>query len=960
MLVCMETWADVTVTLSDGSANSDPYVYGVRSNSNKTFTTDGDAGLAGVVLDVTGAIDKYTNIGSLALKTSAANTDETWTLTAPEGYLIKGYSFSAQAKGSGQTCTITAGGTTYSISSSAYTEVPVSGLKVKSTSFTVNASSTDWIAFGPFTVTLTKIDFVSLTFDKPGSATNNITVNVKDADGDAIPGVTASLESTSCTEFMTGSAAALSRTTNSVLAPKSYANDQGSTITYTFKVEGLPTTFSYNNAALDVYAMTSSGGAQGNSGNTVREWTFDVETGSSTDALASFVSQAGNDICTVTDTDGDLHHKLWTMAGSDKAATNVLYIKVTLTKTASLGCYAGLGKVQLFKPRATVKYQISDANGTVFTSDAVDTTIGTTITELPSEYQRAFCSYTVISTTMVEGENTVPVTVTYSLPFTVSTDYASATWYYLHGHATYSNYYISTNGDATVWNTTFARDDAHQWAFIGNPYEGIKVINKAAGDGKYLMATNPATMGTTAKAWTLKQQTNTSYTNAGGNGFGLYDATLGYLNTQYETLWYWNSFDQGSTFWVEEIPDDYSANVEAEIKPWFEDYGGYFQLKSDVVSANRSKYEAALTSCDLATYEELLAILADADNYVYPATGFYRIKSSGGRAAGETYITYGYCSDKTKYGLVTTPVANKYTDAGTIIKLTETETAGVYTMSLQGLNVLDESAYNMPFTATESTGDTFAFEPLAPGVVGIRHNNSDSYDYLHESGWSSPSGVVRWESSAIQSQWTVEDAATLNDGAYALTINMNDGGDNMYYATTYLPFDVTISGTTAYTLEKSGSYLVPTQLTDNKVPAGTAVLLKGTSATATATINTDAAFTTNNNNSLSGSYVEKDFALTDGATAEYFLGMDNGTVGFYHSGYESKSGYYTLGANRAYLSTTSSARGFAISWDDASSVQDLKNSEDVKNAVVYDLQGRRIENPQHGMYIKNGRVIVVK
>ena len=181
------------------------------------------------------------------------------------------------------------------------------------------------------------------------SSTDDVTINVTDQSGSAISGVTASLVSTSITELKTGSASALSRTSNAVLAPNAgYDNKQNSTITYTFKVDGLSPDFTYNTAALDVYALTGAGAVQGNDGGTVREWTFDVSTGSTAEGVATFVSQAGNDICTVSDTDGNLHHKNWKLYGSNKSATDALYIKVTLTKTASLGCYAGLGAVELY------------------------------------------------------------------------------------------------------------------------------------------------------------------------------------------------------------------------------------------------------------------------------------------------------------------------------------------------------------------------------------------------------------------------------------------------------------------------------------------------------------------------------------------------------------------------------------------------------------------------------------
>ena len=208
-----------------------------------------------------------------------------------------------------------------------------------------------------------------------------------------------------------------------------------------------------------------------------------------------------------------------------------------------------------FNPSATVTYRISDASGVIFTSNENPATVGDNITALPSEYQRSYCSYSAINHTVVAGSNIIDVTVTsYTPPFTVSTDYANATWYYMNGHASYNNRFISTNDDALVWAAGNGHTDAYKWAFIGNAYQGIKIVNKAAGSTKYLQETDPVTMSTTEKGWRINQQTNTSW-YSGANGFGIWsDSKTKYVNTQGSTLKYWGSFDQGSTYWVTEVP----------------------------------------------------------------------------------------------------------------------------------------------------------------------------------------------------------------------------------------------------------------------------------------------------------------------------------------------------------------------------------------------------------------------
>lgn len=109
-----------------------------------------------------------------------------------------------------------------------------------------------------------------------------------------------------------------------------------------------------------------------------------------------------------------------------------------------------------------------------------------------------------------------------------------------------------------------------------------------------------------------------------------------------------------------------------------------------------------------------------------------------------------------------------------------------------------------------------------------------------------------------------------------------------------------------------------------------------------------------------------DFALTEKgatATAEYFLGVYSGAVGFYRSEVPSKSGFYTLGANKAYLSSDAEARGFAIMWDENETTgvnEVIGKMSEVTDGAIYDLQGRKVANPSRGMYIINGRVVVVK
>jgi len=566
---------------------------------------------------------------------------------------------------------------------------------------------------------------------------------------------------------------------------------------------------------------------------------------------------------------------------------------------------------------------------------------------VPASLNFAFTSYTYDIDVIPGSATTVTATPTFNMPFETSTDYATATWYYLQGHATYSDRYVSTNGTAVVWSIGKGITEAYQWAFIGNPIEGIKIINKAAGATYFLQETDPLTMATTDKSWTIKQQTNTGW-QSGANGFGLWsEVNNKYVNTQSSTLKYWGSFDQGSTFWVEAVPDNYASNVEAEVKPWFDNYGSYFQLKTSVVEANQTKYEAALDNCDLATYQQLLGLLDEPDNYVYPSTGFYRIKSIGARAVGESYIAYGKSNGSSYYGLITKAATAANQDATTIFYLNR-QSNGKYAMAIQGLNVQAASQSTI-VSATTDAAQEYTFIPSSPGYA-VMTVNGGQYEFLHESGWTDQgydfNVVLGWGASAGASQWTVEPVETL-------TVPLNGPVDGSYYATFCVPFDVTLDGATAYTLDLNATETALTMTeVEGTVAAGTPVLLKGTSASATASISTPSSTAISTETALTGTYVAKAVA---GGT-DYFLGMANGKVGFYH--WDGS----TLSANRAYLEASklnnSGVKGFALDFeDDATGINNVNANLNLDEAI-YNLAGQRLSKMQKGINIINGKKIL--
>lgn len=564
---------------------------------------------------------------------------------------------------------------------------------------------------------------------------------------------------------------------------------------------------------------------------------------------------------------------------------------------------------------------------------------------LPASINFPYTNYS-FNTGVVPDASTATVNVTvngFDMPFETSTDYANAKWYFLRGHASTGNYpshYISTDGSSLKWADGNGRNDHYQWAFIGNPIDGIKVINKASGNGYYLTDTETTTsMTATATEWVLKEKDATH--------FGLWSTTRNnYANCAGGTIKYWWDFDNGSLFWVETVPDNYASYVEAEIKPWFDNYGSYFQLKTSVVEANQSKYEDALVNCDLATYEELLALIAEANNYVFPETGYYRIKSSGARI-GESYIAYGQPSSASA-GLITVTAANAATDASTILRLTGSN--GQYTISTQGLYAQNQTTNNVAFPMTDNASNaaTFSFIPHTPGVAVIT-NDGTVQGYFHEAGWAVP-GVVRWTAEAGASQWTIEEAEEL-------TVALNAIGAD-YYATLCVPFAYTVSGATAYTLTNASESALTMNAVTGTVAAGTPVMLVGSNASATLTIGSGYAATPVTETALTGQYLAGNVS----ATSNYFLGRKKNSEDVYEPGFYMYSGEtLALGANRAYYHASASSNGFKLVFadDDVTAVASAVNGEAVANGQYFDLQGRKVQNPVKGqIYILNGKKVL--
>ncbi|MBR1594826.1 MAG: hypothetical protein IJ659_08675 [Alloprevotella sp.] len=218
-----------------------------------------------------------------------------------------------------------------------------------------------------------------------------------------------------------------------------------------------------------------------------------------------------------------------------------------------------LDLILYYAPLYDVTYNVY-FDGTLKGTETVQQAHGTA-SEVPESFKRAYAQY-AYDVTEITASTEVNATVTFNLPFVTSTDFATAKWYYLQQHTTNKRYNYTDSSNACKWATSNAETENYQWAFVGNGYDGVKVINKGSGDGLYMKDAASITMNEDGTVWSIDEINDTR--------FCLYNAaeTIGdgkYINSRSAGMGKWNSNDAGSQMWVIEVPtnaDQYLAAVE--------------------------------------------------------------------------------------------------------------------------------------------------------------------------------------------------------------------------------------------------------------------------------------------------------------------------------------------------------------------------------------------------------------
>ena len=282
-----------------------------------------------------------------------------------------------------------------------------------------------------------------------------------------------------------------------------------------------------------------------------------------------------------------------------------------------------------------------------------------------------------------------------------------------------------------------------------------------------------------------------------------------------------------------------------------------------------------------------------------------------------------------------------------------------------------------------------AFDPANP--TGTSHNEYDGtlpkFDFVNNNTtdqWYGPELPVTGDAA----MWILEKVDDTNYFGVKPSTNMR-GRDGKYYTTLYVDFPFQIKGDVkAYTIEgvdaknADGYYFAKVKelaQQGDTVPAQTAVVLEcnSTNPADNQLLPTGDEKPKTSNNRLCGTFFGgsiNGMTVKDGAGNDYNVTHDNirafnintadsrNPIGFY----KVKNNVTNIPGNKAFLvltSTEAQAKSFVLEFEDGGTtgietIENSKNSTD--DGVYYDLQGRRVENPTRGIYIVNGKKVVIK
>lgn len=268
-----------------------------------------------------------------------------------------------------------------------------------------------------------------------------------------------------------------------------------------------------------------------------------------------------------------------------------------------------------------------------------------------------------------------------------------------------------------------------------------------------------------------------------------------------------------------------------------------------------------------------------------------------------------------------------------MVKIESADKAYCDKWDIQGTSVVKEGSWN----AYWGKGAFVLSAKDHPGYI-IHAYNSNKVGY--------------WKSTEVDEG----SAIVLSNTLPAISLNESNG---KHYATYYLPFAAKApEGVKAYAGTVSNGSVKLTEYANGVIPTNEGVLLVSDNATsATFTLANDDDVTTIDND-LKGVNAATELTGVDNSERVRIFSTKDGVAGFY----KPNSNITSLAANKAYVMAPATEGALALNFGgNVTGINSVSDNAAMPNNVeIYDLAGRRVSHAVKGVYVVNGKKIIVK
>ena len=537
-------------------------------------------------------------------------------------------------------------------------------------------------------------------------------------------------------------------------------------------------------------------------------------------------------------------------------------------------------------------------------------------------------------------------------PISFSSDVNNIDWQIVEMHRGFGDrfwFYHEASKEVKVYNWANACDalnDCYLWGFVGDQF-GFKIYNKAAGTTVTLNATSGSPkVGTASNGndnWILAKSSYESYKDIVNTTVCFTNDRTNYMNQQGGVAKYWTSNDNGSTCFIHSYSDKLKLAAQAlatdltDVASVPAGYvGTYTATPQQIEALNECLNSEPL---DVASAKDVISnVLA---TKVAFAPGYYRLVCVAPKTGNGGDSSYNTLTFNGNNNLVTAPMDEK--SVNQVFRFVDAGEGKYYLQSPNAqkhLTNISAGSYRAPLTDSAAEGK-LSVESLG----SAQHQIKGSYGLYAENHptESIPYACAGWTAGLNSpSAWYIIPATELD-------VTVTEAG----FATLNLPFDVTLPNTVkAYAVEGvEGDWLTMEVKAD--IPANKGAILEGEG---THTLAIAAATTDWSKNLLLGTNVNTE--ITDEA---YVLGNGSDGVGLYKA--LMTEGKWLNNANKAYLPasavTVAGVKALRFNFGGTTAIESVVTGLDT-NAAIYDLSGRRVEKAVKGIYIQNGKKIIVK